>query len=279
MSFQSLIVQTIPKLRTPIQLAGLLFAVLAYTLIERVDPDNTQAIASVGILGVALVVIPLAFDAKFIREIPMAQRALFLLALVAIQLFSLGAMAYVTIDVYRTPPPEGARFDSRLEQAVFFKKPDGTSRAELTWLLFPLSQEPVDSATIFTGIVTVHDELKISTPGLGQVTPLSCKDVPSCLGNHLFRELSNNPAYVKGGSEGSRLSAVVDFRGNPSVIRIWWEFYQREGIKDARCGVNSDKLAPAEGIPPLGTFDRNGKFIGNACYRSFDQKTLKVVYQ
>ena len=272
MSLES-IAAVVPRLKTHIQLAGFAFAAFVGVLVYRVDPDNTGVLGMVGAIGIGLIAVPLAFDAKFLESIPKRQRAVFLLALLALQLVSFGALGYVAVEHW-SPKPQGARFDSRFERVTVFKKPDGTHRAQVRLQLFPLSKRDDQGATVFTGLMTVHDEMKIREDGQGRTTDLPCKKVDSCLGFHLFREWSSNPVLVRGNSAGSTLTATIDFSGSPDTVRVWWELYQKEGLGEQHCGIDTDRTPPEEGIPPLAMYDRGGRKVGNACYRSYGQETF-----
>lgn len=273
-------IKAVPKIKGPIQLAGFLFTVFAAGLIYRVDPNNLGAVAVVGAIGVALVAIPLAFHAHVLKHIAESQRVWFLLILTAMFLFSFGALAYVTAKTVLGLAPQGARFDSRLELSKIrlMAKPGAGYRAELTWQLFSLSTQPDQGATVFLGMVVLHEEEKIAEAGLGRKTDSDCSKVPSCVGSHVFRELSHSPVLVRAGSPGSGLTTVVDVRRAPKNLRVWWEFYQREGPNGAVCVFDNTRAGPVDGLAPLAMFDKQGKRVGDLCYRSFGQRTIPVVF-
>lgn len=268
----------VPRIKGPIQLAALIFSVFSAALIYKINPNNIAAIGIVGAIGVALIAIPLAFHANVLKYIPIGQRVWFMLTLVVIFLCSFGALAYVTTKAVRGIPPQGARFDSRLnnDRIQFFHNHNQAPKVQLTWNLFPLSDKPEDSATVFIGIVTLHDEDAIIEPGSGKITPEACKDVPSCVGSYVFRELYQTPLFVKAGSLGTSFTAVVNIKRIPRNLRVWWEFYQLEGLGENSCRADPNRLAPTDGIPPLAMFDSQGKRIADICYRSFGQETFAV---
>ncbi len=272
------LVSVAPKIKTPIQLAGFAFSIFAFFLIHRVNPDNIASLSVVGAIGVALIAIPLAFHANVLRHVPDTHRVGFMLGLMAMLLVSFGALGYVTYSSVTSLPPKGARFDSRLEaqRIVVIPRPNKAARIELTWQLFPLSRKEGQGATVFLGLVTLHDERKISEAGLGKKTNASCKSVPSCLGSHVFRELVQSPILVREDTPGSPLTAVVDVSRVPQHLRVWWEFYQLEGPNGQTCGIDHKRDAPVEGLPPLAMFNNDDKRVGDSCYRSFGQRTLPV---
>jgi hypothetical protein len=266
----------VPKIKGPIQLAGFVFSIFSTVLTYRVDPNNILALSIVGAIGIALITLPLAFHQNVLKYIPDKQRVWFMLVLVSILLISFGAMASMTYTIIKSPPPKGARFDSKLitDKISYIKKPDNTYRIELTWQLFPLSSREDQGATVFLGMVSIHDENKIKEAGLGKITGAACEDVPSCVGSYVFRELSLSPVLVRSGTPGTTLTAVVDVRRIPKNLRVWWEFYQLEGNNGELCGVDHNKAAPKEGIPPLAMF-KSERRVGDLCYRSFGQKTFR----
>jgi hypothetical protein len=265
-------IKAVPKIRGPIQLAGFVFTVFAAALIYHVDPNNTGAITVVGAIGVALITVPLAFHANVLKYIPEHQRVVFLLVLISVLLFSFGALARVTINSL-TLRAHGARFDSELKQkGVRLVSTHPRIRLEITWQLFPLSAR--ESVTIFLGHVVLHDEDEIREAGFGRTTPRSCEKVSSCLGNYVFRDLSSSPVFIRAGSRGSPLTAVVDIKRMPKNLRIWWEFYQVEGEGDQRCGVDINQAPPPDGIPYLAMFNASNQKIAPSCYRSFGQSTI-----
>jgi hypothetical protein len=273
------LIKLLPRISGTLQLVGFLFAALCYALIYRVDPDNIASLATTGIFGVALVTIPLAFRPQVLRYVTEHHRAWFMLSLVALLLVSFGALAVVTIRTISTPSPQGARFDSTLltENVRVIRHSNGTdpARVELTWKLWPLSSKEDQGATVFLGLVSIHDEDEIANAGPGKITTLSCNEVSSCLGHHIFEDLAVRPVLVRSGTPGTTLTTVVDLRRLPENVRVWWEFYQLEGLNGDTCGIDHSRPAPAEGLPPLAMF-RGQQRVGDLCYRSYDQRTLTL---
>lgn len=270
--------RVVPKIKGPIQLAALVFSVFAGALIYKVDPNNIVAISIVGAVGVALIAIPLAFHSNVLVHLPTRQRVWFLLALVILFLCSFGALAYVTVSAIMGISPQGPRFDSRLDTdgIRFIKKDNQVYRVQLTWQLFPLSDRPQESASVFVGMVSLHDEDAIVKAGLTKKTGAACKDVSSCVGSEVFRELDQNPLLVRAGSTGTPFTVVVDLKRAPQNLRVWWVFYQLEGLGGDLCRVSRITSVPADGVPQLAMFNRHGTKVGDACYRSFGQQTFTM---
>jgi len=273
-------VEVAPRIRTPVQLAGFLFALFCGAVMYRVVPENVGSLTVAGAVGVAFVVIPLTFRPEILNLISIGQRGVFLLAMLALLLTAFGALAYVTAPLLWTPTAKGAKFDSELRKNVQFIKLDNArSRAYLEWELFPTTKDSKEGATVFAGIVVLHDEAKTSD-GIGTATEKSCEETPSCIGSYVFEDFAMRPVFVRGGAERVVLRTPVDFRGFPKTIRVWWEFYQREGDANGlRCGVDHERGGPKQGLPPLAMYDSQNKKVGDICYSSADQVSIPVVYQ
>lgn len=272
----SIAIQTVPRLRGPIQLVGLIFSIFSAALIQRVDPDNIQALAIVGAIAVALITLPMAFHGNFLRHIPKQQIVPFLLILILLLLVSFSATAFITYQAVIGPRPEGARFDAVLAKdgIAVFRNADGSGRVEVTLNLVPLSPEPDGGATVFLGMINAHDDQIPNNLAAG--TSLSCAEVPSCLGNYLFPDLENSPVLVKGGCTSSTVTRVFSIRKIPERLRVYWEFYQVEGIGKARCGIDRLRRGPAEGIPPLAMYDSRGVQIDSICYGARGRRVVDV---
>ena len=270
---------TATRLRTPVQLAGFLFAALAAALIRYVDPGNLQSLGIAGAIGVALVAIPLIFQPAMLRLLQPSHRLALILGTLSILLASFGALAVITAQaILRDLSPAGARFDTRLDAKdvrVILRRPDGSGRVEVVWQLVPLSMRAQDSARIFTGIVTFHDE-DLARAGPGQAVRASCEQVASCVGSRVFSEWADNPVFVRAGATRGTLTASVDLKRVPKNLRVWWEFYQREGTDGATCDFAVAAFDPAQGIPRLAQFDRQHQRVSDRCYRSYGQRTFPL---
>lgn len=203
-----------PKIRAPIQLAGFLFSTLAVALIQFINPSDKQAMIVAGLLGVVLVALALLFHPTMIKLFPVTQRAPLVLLTLLLIFSSFGALAYVTVASTYSPRPSGARFDTFLEQknVRLIRSELGQQKVELTWNFVPLSNRPKNGATIFTGLVVLHDEIKITKDGAGVITQSTCAEVPSCINSHYFRQMEINPLLVRSDSRGTEHTVVLDLK-------------------------------------------------------------------
>lgn len=271
------VVSVVPRLRGPIQLAGFAFAIICATLIHGIDKHNTTAVGLVGAIGVAVLAVPQAFHRSVLELLPIAQRALFLLVMLVVLLFSFGAIASITFHAVTATPPAGARFDSRLNVDKFklVPRPDGTHSAQVSLEFVPLDIRGNEGATIFTGVVAIHDESMVDPQmlqsGRGR---LACADVPSCLGARYLADLATTPVFVRP-TGTSPFTLIIPVKNRPRQVRVRWDFYQREGIDGAACGFDHSVLAPRDGIPKLAMYARNQK-VGDECYRSFGQQLIDI---
>lgn len=270
-----------PRLQTPIQLAGFLFSILAAALIRFVDPGNVQSLVVVGAISVALVAIPLLFHPEILKVFRPDHRPIVVLATLIILLASFGVLATVTITSISnaTLPARGALFDSKLEEPsvkVLGERPDGKHRVQLIWDIIPLSKSENESASVFIGMVVLHDDDLVNAEGIGQVSTRSCREVASCLGSRVFTEYLTNPLLVKGGSRGTTLTTAVDMEKRPKRLRIWWQLYQREGpAKGEQCAIDQSDAVTPDRMPRLATY-RNQQRIGNPCYMSYGQRVVEL---
>jgi hypothetical protein len=268
-----------PRIRNPIQLAAFLFAVLAIALIQFINPNDKQAMVVVGLIGVALVALALLFHPAVIKLFPASQRAPAVLLTLLLMFTSFGALAYVTAIATIKISPVGARFDTFLKQenVKVLRMDNDRYKVELTWNFMPLSKNPNEGATVFTGIVVLHDESLIQTSGAGSPTPATCAEVSSCMGSHYFRQLATSPLFVRADSKGTDHTVIIELKKLPKNLRIWWEFYQREGVSGGECRFNNaGGSAPTDGIPAVAVFSTSGQELAKECHRSFGQKTFEI---
>jgi hypothetical protein len=66
----------------------------------------------------------------------------------------------------------------------------------------------------------------------------------------------------------------VAVKSVPEAIRIFWEFYQKEGPQETRCGFDNARKAPADGIPFL-TLYKGDSAVPGPCYGSTSTVYLK----
>jgi hypothetical protein len=74
-AFVEKIVGVLPRLRTPLQLAGLLVCVVAVLIVKIISPDNVAAMMSAGMIGVGLIIFATMF--MILPLILQRQRAFF----------------------------------------------------------------------------------------------------------------------------------------------------------------------------------------------------------
>lgn len=270
-------VAIVPKLRGPIQLTGLVFTAICGSLIYHVDPNNTTALTVAGAIGVACLSIPLAFHTSILKLIPISQRVIFMITLISLLLFSFGALAVVTYRAYIKPTPSASNFDTKIatKHIKIFPRPDGSARIQLGIRFFPLSAQSAEGATVFTGVVNIHDQEKIKKAGLGEHTSATCAQIPSCVGGVVLSSLANNPLLVKSGGPGFDHILTVDVKYVPAVMKVWWEFYQREASNGGVCGFDNLQPAPPEGIPNLAMY-RDTEKIADFCYASRSEYSFKT---
>ena len=265
----------VPSLKMPIQLAGLAAGLVAIFLIQKVDPNNISAIYITGALMLPALLIPLVFDAALIRELPAAQRAWFLIGMALITLLSFAGAIGFAAYVYKHRPPEGqARFDSKIatDGVKLSTTNTGQNQVQIAWNLFSLSKQENQDATIFTGLVTVHDADKLgSGQGDSKVTDKTCEETKSCLGAYYFDELDKRPWLIRSNSLTgvNTPSIAVNLKYKPKRMKIWWEFYQREINGIDICGFDNAHRAPSDGIPVLARF-HDGEKIDGMCFGSTD---------
>ena len=270
-----------PKIRGPIQLAGLLFTTLAIVLISNLDPDNTTSIAISGGIGVALITIPLAFRTNILNSLPERHRMAFLLLLILLLLSSFSGLAYLTNEAFKMGP-SGARFDMSLKaQDVHFRRlGDEFSMVDINWKVFSLAQNSSEGgATVFIGIVIIHDADKISNPGFANVTSKPCDQVSSCIGVYVFKDFSRRPVFVPSGADFHMPGSIkIKDKGTVKKVRIYWEFYQREGQNGNICKFDNDYIHPEGGLPYLAMYNSQGEKVGRLCYLSMDRIEIPVLY-
>ncbi|MBC5784956.1 hypothetical protein H8N03_18560 [Ramlibacter sp. USB13] len=266
----------IPQIRGPIQLAGFLFSVFSAALIQAVNPNNVQSLVVVGAISVALISIPLLYRPEILSIFKPNHRPVVVLATLLILLISFGGLAAVTYkSVILTP--KGARFDTSLSDekvTVLGPRPDGKYRVQIIWNLFPISRSADESASVFIGMAVLHDDDLVKAAGIGQSTQRSCQEVESCLGYRVFTEYGKSPLLVKGGTSGTMLTTVIDIPRRPKRLRIWWEFYQREGMTEGeKCVVDHETPGVQDGIPPLAIYRGQDR---TECYRSYGQRVIEL---
>lgn len=263
------VVAAAPRLKKPIQLSGFLFSVLAVALIQSVDPNNLPSLAIVGVIGALLVTIPLAFDSYFISKLDGNQRAWFLLALLALML---GALIVLVLFTWKAIvlSADGARVDATLQRTDVFviDLDERRSKLQMDFSLVPMSRL---SATVFAGVVTVHDEALIEDKGVPNQTQATCAQVKSCLGALVLKEA----VFIPEGYLGVKMPVLIELKNKPKAVRIWWQFYQAEGPMGTKCMIDASVPAPVEGIGKVNLV-RRGDVIWPYCYLTTGQVTMGI---
>lgn len=274
--------ETVVRIRRPIQLSAFLFSAAGYFLINRVDPNNINSLIVVCVFGVTVVVVPLAFDSELIKQMRQRDRMWFLLVLMAMFLGSSVGMASMIISyVVYSPDPSGTRFDTRFKlggrwekgakEVTFTRLENGESMVEFSIEFFPTTQNSREGATVFLGIVNVHDYDKRGGDGAVQISNKPCSQSQSCLGYHIFNELTERPLFVRGGAPSFSYPVAIRFKDDGSVrnIQIYWEFYQKESAGGATCGYDNDHPAPEGVLPTVALYAGNRK-SNDKCHLSYD---------
>lgn len=168
------------------------------------------------------------------------------------------------------------RFDAQLVQANFFRSPlKGNIRAELRWLLKPVVADNVQATHIFAGMAVVHDdELIDSTTDASKGK--DCPDTPSCKAKRVWSDLNESPIILRGGSEGTFVTWTPELPGTLKMVRVYWEFYQRETDGGNLCQIDSDRPNPSGGVPFLKVVTPQGKEVQGSCYKSYDKRVYNI---
>src|SRR5690349_7747085 len=82
-------ISILPKLRTPLQLSGLLVTIVAVLIVKIISPDNVAAMMSAGMIGIGLIVFATMF--LILPLITERQRAIF---------FGFMFLIYACVTVY-----------------------------------------------------------------------------------------------------------------------------------------------------------------------------------
>jgi len=187
------------------------------------------------------------------------------------------------IPILLTKVEKQSRFDSEVTKVEVRTLPNAAgTRVTLDLRFFPMTENNAEVATVFYGLVVVHDEdLAKPIDPSSSVTPAKCSDVPSCLTGKVL-DLRASPILVRGGMPGVTVPIVLDvapaqWRGKPKYVRLYWEFYQSEA-DNARCEVDPARAGPEEGLPYFRTVSSDQSKGVNAqhCYRSVGLETRKL---
>lgn len=173
-----------------------------------------------------------------------------------------------------TQPDNEIRFDVKLDDIKFFKIGDKI-RTQVTLQANSLTKNNNESATIFTGMITAHNEELFDAER--DASYPTCKEATSCLYTKVFKEFLKNPIVIRGGdSTPSNITTIFDIPENVKLIRLSWTFYQKEANNRMSCTINTNKPPPIEGIPFLKVVTSNGADRADGCWKSAD-RTIKPV--
>lgn len=166
------------------------------------------------------------------------------------------------------------RFDVKFGNIKFFKIGEKI-RAELVLHAIPLTKRNEEAATIFAGMIVVHNEelFEINRDS----STLTCQETKSCLTARVFREYQDNPLIVRGGDlDPINITSVFDLPASVKLIRIYWEFYQKEANDHNLCVIDNSKQSPKEGIPFLKVVTKGGAETKDVCWKATDVTIVRV---
>jgi hypothetical protein len=168
------------------------------------------------------------------------------------------------------------RFEADLKEAKFIRHSrTNMVRAEFHWWLRPVVLDNQKSAHIFIGRATIYNDEVLDPAVLQDMENGKCRRVKSCLGNKVWYQLIDNPIIIRGGTEGSYVTWTPLIPGNVKVVRLDWDFYQRESDNNTYCREVETEYA-TEGIGMLETTELSGKRAKGPCYRSYDSRVFLV---
>ena len=168
------------------------------------------------------------------------------------------------------------RFDTRFEEAKFYKVDADKVRGDFTVRFVPITNNNSEVATIFIGIASFHDDEKVDRDAWSKHDK-RCDQSPSCIHPPLVWkwDTPNNELIVRGGTPGLLHSFSATFDRNVKRVLLYWEFYQREADNGARCEIDKTRPVPLDGLPYVHSV-KDGKSLNNWCYRAWDQKVVAV---
>ena len=186
--------------------------------------------------------------------------------------------AVVTIIIMMSSTKSSAdpvpRFDLKIKDVKFFKVGDG-QKAEVDLSFFPTEQFQNAFSTIFTGIVIVDDEAKITNATKFDQSK-TCAQSPYCIEARTFNQYNSAPLYVRGSNNEAEVETIFDIPAGVRAIRVYAEFYQREATGNNRCVFDASKPFPEDGIPYLKVIDQHGNYAGNICFNATTRRIIPV---
>ncbi len=150
-------------------------------------------------------------------------------------------------------------------------------RTEVSLRAIPITKNNDEVATILTGMVVLHNEELVDLSQKGPETSLTCGETKSCLGVKLFDNLEEKPLIIRGGDlPPTTITAVFNIPLSVKVVRVYWEFYQKEAGENKLCVIDESKQPPKEGIPFLKVVTRGGEKTDDHCWRACGKKIIRV---
>lgn len=185
-------------------------------------------------------------------------------------LFCVGLViiAIALVTPIEQPPPEGALFDAALEtdNVETINSPEN-NKLKLTWHLYSLPNKR--ASTLFTGYIVVHDEDQIQAGKSIKGTEI-CSKTPSCIGEYVIP----NVTFINAPEPGIKYSQLIPISRVPRQVRIWWGFYQREGVYGGVCESEQTQGESAREIPKLILRHFIGIKLYSNCYRAWDENSI-----
>jgi hypothetical protein len=170
-------------------------------------------------------------------------------------------------------PENEARFDVNYGSSNFFKIGEKT-RAEITLHANALTKNNKEAATIFIGMLVVHNEELFDINQ--NKKNLTCKETVSCISAKIYNRYNDEPLIIRGDTGVVSIVSSFDIPSSVRLIRLYWTFYQKEANKGNICVVDNNKKPPFEGIPFLKVVSKGGNEIKDICWRATGTKIVPV---
>ena len=169
------------------------------------------------------------------------------------------------------------RFEADLKEANFIRHPTSKKvRAEFVWILRPVLEDNQLAAHIFIGEASLwDDELLECGESVGGGNS-RCQDGGRPIRQKVWSELQENPIILRGGTAGSYVTWMTMLPVGVKVVRLDWDFYQREADDNAFCRPKESPYVPPAGIPLLETAHVSGAPAKGLCYHSYDSRVFAV---
>ncbi len=135
------------------------------------------------------------------------------------------------------PKPESeSRFKVEIKEIELlqYDEPNKLVYAQLQLRMIPTVQSDKKAATVFLGLLSLHDPNKISDAK--DTKFLTCKEAPGCIDSKvLLRE--DHPTIVVGGqgSTGVPVYWSIKYLDTLQRLRLKWEYYQNEHDGEFHC--------------------------------------------